>query len=171
MATSALRASVLVGVAGDARRRPGELAERAEQADDSSALAAVREEQGDVVGVDHAEVAVDGSGGVEDVGAGAGGVERADELLADVGGLADAGDGDAAATVGTADRRPRRTRRRAGRRRLRATRPRPKHVLGRTPSGRMAVCAEAPAWHVPVPKSRRTGMYSPRIYGNAIARL
>ena len=75
----------------------------AEQADDFLALAAVRQDQGDVVGVDHAEVAVDGAGGVEDVGAGAGRVEGAGDLLADVGRLAGAGDGEpACATVGEA---------------------------------------------------------------------
>ena len=73
--------------------------ERTEQAEEFFRFAAVREEQRDVVRVDHAEVAVDGAGRVERVGAGAGGVERADELLADVRGLADAGDRDAAAAA------------------------------------------------------------------------
>jgi len=42
-----------------------------QQADDLVALAGVRQHQGDVVGVEHAQVAVDRAGGVEDVGAGA----------------------------------------------------------------------------------------------------
>ncbi len=49
--------------------------------------------------MDHPEIAVDGAGGVECVGASAGGVERADELLADVRGLADTRDGDSPAAA------------------------------------------------------------------------
>ena len=56
----------------------------------------MRQGQHDVVGVDHAQVTVDGPGGVEHVGARAGRVEGARDLLADVGRLAGAGDGDAA---------------------------------------------------------------------------
>ena len=99
MAASAARASVPFALPVIATSPAASLPERAEQADEFVRLAAVREQQGDVVRVDHAEVAVDGAGGVEGVGAGAGGVERADELLADVRGLADAGDRDAAAAV------------------------------------------------------------------------
>src|SRR5262249_48034437 len=68
-----------------------------EQADDLLALAGVGQDQGDVVGVQHAQVAVDGPGGVEDVAARAGGVERPGELQADVGRLAGAADGQPAA--------------------------------------------------------------------------
>ena len=87
---------MLCAVAGQADEGQRQLPQRPEQADDLLALAAVRQDQGDVVGVDHAQVAVDRLGGVEDVGAGAGRVERAGDLLADVGRLAGAGDGDAA---------------------------------------------------------------------------
>ena len=83
-------------VAGHGDDRGGHPLERPEQADDLLALAAVRQDDDDVVGVDHAQVAVHGPGGVEQVGAGAGRVERADDLLADVGRLADAGDADPA---------------------------------------------------------------------------
>ena len=69
---------------------------RSQQADDFLALAAVRQDQGDVVGMDHAEIAVHGPGGVEDVGARAGRIEGAGDLLADVGRFAGAGDADAA---------------------------------------------------------------------------
>ncbi len=85
-----------VAVAGQARRWPSASCRSGpQQPDDLLALAAVRQDQDDVVGMDHAQVAVDGPGGVEDVGAGAGRVERAGDLLADVGRLAGAGDADA----------------------------------------------------------------------------
>ncbi len=45
--------------------------------------------------MDHAEVAVNGLGGVEEVGAGAGRVESAGDFETHVGGFAGAGDGDA----------------------------------------------------------------------------
>ena len=60
-------------------------------------LAAVGEGEDHVVGVDAAEVAVDGFGRVQEVSAGAGRGERGDELLADQAGLAHAGDDDGAA--------------------------------------------------------------------------
>src|SRR5262249_61494107 len=88
-----------VAVAGEADDGVGELADRAEDAEDFFALAAVRQDQGDVVGVDHAEVAVQRLGGVENIGPRAGRVERAGDLLADVSGLAGAGEADATETA------------------------------------------------------------------------
>ena len=86
-------------IAGDNADSGRELAERPEQADKFVRLAAVREKERNVVRMDCAEIAVDGAGGVERVGAGTGGVERADNLLPDVGRLAHSGHGDPAATV------------------------------------------------------------------------
>src|SRR5207249_4326858 len=80
----------------------GELADGTEDAKDLLALTAVRQDQGDVVGVDHAEIAVQRLGGVEDVGARAGRIERAGEFLTDVGGFAGAGDGDTAGAAANA---------------------------------------------------------------------
>ena len=91
-----LTCEAAAGVAGQPDQSPGELLEGAEQADNLFAFAGVRQQQGDVVGMDHAKVAVNGAGGVEDIGAGAGGVEGAGQLLADVRRLAGAGDGHAA---------------------------------------------------------------------------
>jgi hypothetical protein len=88
-----------VRVAGHAHECGGELAEGADQADDFVRLAAVRQEERHVVGVDHAEVAVDRAGGVEAVGAGAGRIESAGDLRPHVGRLADADDRNTAATV------------------------------------------------------------------------
>ena len=87
------------GAAGAARQRDqrlGQRPQRPQQPQDFLALAAVGQHEHGVVGVDHAEVAVDGLGGVEEIGAGAGGVEGAGDFQAHVGGLAGAGDGDAA---------------------------------------------------------------------------
>src|SRR5205085_777485 len=85
------------GIPGDGQDGRGDRLQRAEQAEQFLALAAVREEQGDVFGGDHAQVAVHGRRHVEDVGPGAGRVQRRGDLAADVRRLADAGDGDAAA--------------------------------------------------------------------------
>ena len=90
------RALACAGQPDNGRRQ---LAERAQQADDLLAFAAVRQGQDDIVGMDHAQIAVDGAGGVQDVGTGARRVERAGDLLADVGRFAGAGDRDPAGAV------------------------------------------------------------------------
>ena len=59
----------------------------------------MREEQRHIVGVDGAEVAVNGARGVEGVGPRAGGVQRADGFLAHVRGLAHADHRDPPAAV------------------------------------------------------------------------
>ncbi len=59
----------------------------------------MREGEDDVVRVDHAKVAVDGTRGIEHVGARAGRIERAGDLLPDVSRLAGAGNGDASGTL------------------------------------------------------------------------
>src|SRR5205085_3691714 len=89
-----------VPAAGQGDDGGGQFAERAEQPDDLLAFAGVRQDHGDIIRVDHAQVAVHCLGGVEQVGAGAGGIQGADDLGRDVGRLADAGDADATAAGG-----------------------------------------------------------------------
>ena len=69
-------------------------AHRAEQPDDLVTLPRVRQDEGDIVGMEHAEIAMQSFGHVEDVGARAGRVEGASEFEADVGALAGAADGE-----------------------------------------------------------------------------
>ncbi len=71
--------------------------EDGEQTEDLFGLAGVGEGEDEVAGGDHAEVAVEGFGGVEEEGGGAGGAEGGGDLAGDDAGLADAGEGDAAA--------------------------------------------------------------------------
>ena len=78
----------------------GEALERREQAEKLFGLAAVGEGEDDVAGGEHAEVAVNGLGGVEEVGGRAGGAERGGDLAGDDAALADAGDDDASGAVG-----------------------------------------------------------------------
>src|SRR5205085_141516 len=81
-----------VVVSGQAYDPAAQLAQGANQANNLLTIAAVRQDQGDVVRVDHAEIAVNGAGCIHHVRAGAGGAERAGQLLADVGRFARASD-------------------------------------------------------------------------------
>ena len=86
-------------VAGDGDDGGCHLPERRQQFDDFLRFAAQRQGEDDIVLMDHAEIAVNGAGGVDEVGAGAGGVERAGDFLADVSRLAGAGDADASGAM------------------------------------------------------------------------
>jgi hypothetical protein len=87
-------------VPGNCNDRPRHPLERLQQANDLLALATIGDDHDGVVGVHHAEVAVQGPRGVEQVGAGAGRVERADQLLGDVRRLADSRHADPAVRLG-----------------------------------------------------------------------
>ena len=84
------------GVAGDCHQGASHLPHRSEEPNDFLALAAVRQRQHQIMRMQHAQIAVDGAGGVEDIGAGSGGIERAGDLLPDVRRLARPRNGDPA---------------------------------------------------------------------------
>jgi hypothetical protein len=77
------------GVASDRANACRERLDGAEQAKQFLRFAAVREKKSKVIRMDRAQVAVDGASGIERVGARAGRVERPDEFLPDIRGLAD----------------------------------------------------------------------------------
>ncbi len=95
IATSALRASVLSALLGQRHETRRHLAQGGHEPHDFLALAAMAQREHDIVGMEHAEIAVHGAGGVEDIGARAGRIEGAGDFLADVRRLAGAGDADA----------------------------------------------------------------------------
>ena len=92
---------MLVFDGGDRDERHAEIVERRQQLHHLGGLAALREHQHDVAGVDAAQVAVKGFGRMEEVGARAGRGERGGDLLADQAGLAHAGDDHAALALRT----------------------------------------------------------------------
>src|SRR4029079_3633339 len=69
------------------------------------ALARIRDRDDDVLGADHAQVAVTRLGGVHEVGGGAGARERGRDLARDVAGFADPGHDDAPALFAAEDQR------------------------------------------------------------------
>jgi hypothetical protein len=71
--------------------------EDGQQVDELVRFAGIGEREDGVFGLEQAEIAVHGFGGVQDVGGRAGAGESGGDLLADVEGLADAGDDDLAA--------------------------------------------------------------------------
>ena len=91
---------MLPAAARQGDQRPNQRTQRAEQPQDFLALAAVRKNKHGVVGMDHAEIAVNGASGVEKIGAGAGRVKSAGDFETHVGGFAGAGNGDTTRTFG-----------------------------------------------------------------------
>ena len=59
----------------------------------------MRQGQNDIVGMDHAQVAVNGTGGIQNVSTGAGRVKGAGDLLTDISGFSCSSHGDAAGTT------------------------------------------------------------------------
>ena len=96
MTTFAARPSVLVCDAVIATSGTPKSRERRQQLHDLVRLAALREHQHDIVGVDAAQVAVKGLGRMQKVGPRAGRGQRGGNLLPDQAGLAHAGDDHAA---------------------------------------------------------------------------
>lgn len=84
-------------VAGEGDGLESEAAEAGDEAEDFLGLTAVAQEEHKVALVAEAEVAVEGLGGVEEAGGDTGAIKRADELVGDVGGFADAGEDEFAA--------------------------------------------------------------------------
>lgn len=85
-----------VGVADDSYETVAEVFDERHKDLDFGGVAGFGDADDDVARADHAEVAVDGVGGVEEEGRGAGGVEGRDYLDSDVGAFADTGDDNAA---------------------------------------------------------------------------
>ena len=96
---SAAWARVEVRAAAEGDERVGEALERGKEVEELFGFAAVGEGEDGVAGGDHAEVAVDGFGGVEEVGGSAGGAEGGGDLAGDDADFADAGEDDAAAVA------------------------------------------------------------------------
>ncbi len=88
-------ARVESGELQSAMRVTAKTLEGGDEVEELLGLAAVGEGEDDVVGRGHAEVAVDGFGGMKEVGRGAGGAEGGGDLAGDDAGLADAGEEDA----------------------------------------------------------------------------
>jgi len=88
------------GAAGDGDERGGEAPEGGQEAKELFGLAAVGEGEDGVAGGDHAHVAVDGFGGVEEVSGRAGGAKGRGDLAGDDAAFADAGEDDAAIAPG-----------------------------------------------------------------------
>ena len=82
--------------------------ERGQQAQNLLRLAAGGERDDHIAGQQHAQVAVDGFGGVQKQGRRAGGAERGGDLLGDDAALAHAGDDDAAVALAAAKDQARR---------------------------------------------------------------
>ena len=95
----AARPKVLSARAVIGEDRHAQLGQRRQQADDLLRLAALREHQHHVLGVDAAQVAVDRLGRVQAVAASAGRGQRGHDLLADQARLAHAGDDHVAAAL------------------------------------------------------------------------
>jgi hypothetical protein len=88
-----------VGFAGECDDGGGEPFEDGEDEEDLFGFAAVGEGDDGVARRDHAEVSVDGFGGVEEVGGGSGGAESGCDLVGDNAGFADSGEEDVVHTL------------------------------------------------------------------------
>ena len=88
-----------VGPAGDRHDRHAQLGQRGQQPQHFLRLAALREDQHQVVAMDAAQVAMHGLGRMEAMAAGAGRGQRGHDLLADQSGFAHPGDDHAAAAA------------------------------------------------------------------------
>jgi hypothetical protein len=89
-----------VGCAGQGDEGGGEPLEDREDEEEFFGFAAVGEGDDGVAGSDHAEVSVDGFGGVEEVCGGSGGAEGGGDLVGDDAGFADSGEEDVLHALG-----------------------------------------------------------------------
>ena len=83
-----------VGCAGECDEGGGEPFEDGKDEEELFGFAAIGEGDDGVAGRDHAEVSVDGFGGVKEVGGGSGGAEGGCDLVGDDAGFADSGEED-----------------------------------------------------------------------------